>query len=240
MSDMNNSQADGNKIIFPDFTELWKEFYFKNEGAWANAFKEFVSTDTFVKMLDQSLTQHLSLEKTSRQNIDKLLELSAVPSKKDLARIAELVISVEEKVDNMDYQLLDNINSMADSLLNMIGLLEKNQQHYAAISEQNTELYNKINEVQTQNDQMQNQITEVMAQNTELQSQMGRIKTQLTDYKKQNTQLKAKLTDMNKNITAFNQKLMVINGNSDEVAKKARRNKDKVMPTEQTEYKQAP
>lgn len=25
MSEANNSQADGNKIVFPDFAELWKE-----------------------------------------------------------------------------------------------------------------------------------------------------------------------------------------------------------------------
>lgn len=63
MSEEKNSQADGNKIILPDFAELWKEIYFRTEGAWADAFKEFVSTDTFVKMLDQSLTQHLNLRK---------------------------------------------------------------------------------------------------------------------------------------------------------------------------------
>lgn len=244
MSDANDSQAAGNKIIFPDITELWKEMYFKTEGAWADAFKEFVSTDTFVKMLDQTLNQHLSLEKTSRQNVDKLFELSAAPSKKDLARIAELVISVEEKVDNLDYQLLDNVSRMADGLLAMSGLMEKNQQQFAALNAQNTELYEKINEIQMQNTEMQNQITNVIIQNAELQSQMGNmenqhsgVKTQLADLKKQNTQLKTQLTDMKKQVTAFNQKLTVINGKNEGVSKKTRSSNDKLMPTEQAEFK---
>ncbi len=180
MSEEKNSQADGNKIILPDFAELWKEVYFKTEGAWADAFKEFVSTDTFVKMLDQSLTQHLNLEKVSRQNMDKLFEMSGVPSKKDLSKIAELVISVEEKVDNMDYQVVDNINKMADSLLTMLGFMENSQQQMNAIKLQTTELDKKINEMHRQNTEMQTQVVAVKTQNTELQSLFTEAKTQNT------------------------------------------------------------
>lgn len=208
MSDGHNSQVDGNKIIFSDFTELWKELYFKNEGAWANAFKELVSTETFVKMLDQTLTQHLSLEKITRQNMNKLFELSSVPSKKDLARIAELVISVEEKVDNLDYQLLDNINRMADSLLTLTGLLEKNQQQFTAMNRQNSELNKQLAELQTHNTELHNQTDSIIASNIEM-------KAQLTDIKKQNIQFKSLLSDMKKQVAGLNQKLTVLNGVND-------------------------
>lgn len=178
MSEAKNSQTDGNKIIFPDFVELWKELYFKNEAAWADAFKEFVSTDTFVKMLDQSLNQHLSVEKINRQNMDKLLEHSALPSRKDLARIAELVISVEEKVDNLDYQLLDNIKLMADSLLTAIVLLEKNQQQFAVISMQNSEMKTELLDIKKQNTQLKKQITDMKKQMAAFDQKLTHINDQ--------------------------------------------------------------
>lgn len=241
MSDVNNSQADGKKIVFPDFAELWKELYFKTEAAWADAIKDFVSTDTFVKMLDQNLTQHLSLEKISSQTIDKLFEFSAVPSKKDLARIAELVISVEEKVDSLDYQVVDNMNTMADSLLMMSDLMEKNQQYFAAINAQNTELDKAITEVRGQHAVLQNQIGEVITQNADLIKQMGvlknqnsEMKTQLTEFKKQNSQLRTQLTDMKKQVTTFNQKLTVLNGKGESSNKKSRGN-DRSIPSAQAE-----
>lgn len=215
MSEGHNSQADGNKIIFPDFSELWKDLYFKNESAWADAFKKFVSTETFVKMLDQTLAQHLSLEKIAKQNMDKLFGLSSAPSKQDIARIAELVISVEEKVDSLDYQLLDNINRMADSLLTLTGLLEKNHQQFTVINRQNTELFARIKEVQAQNIELYKQLTESHTHNTELHSQMDSVKAQLTDIKKQNTQFKSLLTDMKKQVAGLNQKLTVLNGVND-------------------------
>lgn len=162
-----NSQADGNKIIFPDLAELWKEIYFKTEGAWAEACKEFVSTETFVKMLDQTLNQHLSIEKITRQNLDRIYEVSSLPSKKDLARIAELVISVEEKVDNLDFQLVENINKMADSLLGMLKLMEKNQEQLKVIEAQNTELQNQIQAIKKQNADMKKQITALKNLKTE-------------------------------------------------------------------------
>jgi polyhydroxyalkanoic acid synthase PhaR subunit len=168
MSEETNSQ-DGNKIIFPDFAELWKELYFKTESAWADAFREYISTDTFVKMLDQSLNQHLSIEKITRQNIDKLFEYGVVPSKKDLARVAELVISVEEKVDYLDDQLVDNINKMADSLLRMLTFLEAGQKQISAMKEQ-------IAEVSKQN-------ADIKKQNVELKNQLNELKAQLTSKK---------------------------------------------------------
>lgn len=184
MSEKTNSQADGNKIIFPDFAELWKELYFKTESAWADAFREFVSTDTFVEMLDQSLNQHLSIEKVTRQNIDKLFEYGAMPSKKDLARVAELVISVEEKVDNLDFQLVDNINRMAGSLLNMLPFLEANQK--------------QINELKEQIQDVSKQNAEIKKQNTAMKTQLNELKKQLTAEPKNPVSAEKMETSQNK------------------------------------------
>lgn len=108
------------EIHIPDFSEAWKEMYFKTEAAWAEAFKELISTQTFVTLINKTLDQNLSNEKVNRQIMDKYMEMSPVPSKKDIARVAELVISLEEKIDGMEFQFNHVMSSMADSLLKIV------------------------------------------------------------------------------------------------------------------------
>lgn len=108
------------EIHIPDFTEAWKEIYFKTEAAWAEAFKELISTQTFVTMINKTLDQNLSNEKVNRQIMDKYMEMSPVPSKKDIARVAELVISLEEKIDGLEFQFSRLMSSMADSLIKIV------------------------------------------------------------------------------------------------------------------------
>jgi len=106
-------------IQFPDIMELWKKNYFKTEEALTNAGKEFVSSKVFVDMLDNMRDQYLSYHKVSTQYMDQYFENNPVPSKKDIARVAELVIALEDKIDNLDIQLTDNVNSIAKSLIKL-------------------------------------------------------------------------------------------------------------------------
>ncbi|MGI5911745.1 MAG: hypothetical protein ACOX6E_04075 [Syntrophomonadaceae bacterium] len=147
MSEDDKSTTQDNssdKIIFPDFTELWKEFYFKTEDAWSEAFKEFVSSQSFVKLLNQTLNQQLFWKNISNQFLDNLSEASCIPSKKDLANIAELVISVEEKVDTIDYQMVNNSSEIRDILLNISNILEETQKEMMIIKNELNDLYKKF------------------------------------------------------------------------------------------------
>lgn len=147
MSEDDKSTTQDNssdKIIFPDFTELWKEFYFKTEDAWSEAFKEFVSSQSFVKLLNQTLNQQLLWKNISDKGLDNLSETSNIPSKKDLASLAELVISVEEKVDTIDYQLINNLTEISNSLYKIANALEKNQKEITQIKTKLNTMNKKI------------------------------------------------------------------------------------------------
>lgn len=121
------------EILMPDFSDLWKEMYFRMEETWANAMKEVISTKTFVDYLDKVLEYNLNTEKVIRQSLDKYMEHVPVPSKKDVARVAELVISMEEKIDVLEFEFLKNFETMAESLLKMINLQEKLQAEISAL-----------------------------------------------------------------------------------------------------------
>ncbi|SHG52971.1 polyhydroxyalkanoic acid synthase, PhaR subunit [Thermosyntropha lipolytica DSM 11003] len=123
------------EIFMPDFSDVWKEMYFRMEEVWANAVKEVISTKTFVDYLDKVLEYNLNTEKLVRQSIDKYMEHAPVPSKKDVARVAELVISMEEKIDVLEFEFMRNLETMAESLLKMINLQEKMQTEIASLKE---------------------------------------------------------------------------------------------------------
>ncbi len=119
--DTKNTTVDYEDLIkVPDLVELWKKIYFQTEDACAAVSKEFVASKTFIDMLDQARDQYLSYHKLSEQFLDQYYANNPVPSKKDIARVAELVIALEDKVDNLDIQITDNINIMAKSLIKLV------------------------------------------------------------------------------------------------------------------------
>ena len=122
-------------IKFPDLSELWKEIYFKNEEAMANAAKEVITTQTFTQMLNQMREQYLLHEKVTKQNLDKIIEKYPLPSKKDIARIAELIIALEDKVDNFDHLFVGNINAIANSMLKFVNFQEKFNNEISSLRE---------------------------------------------------------------------------------------------------------
>ena len=116
----NNESGPREKFFVPDYSELWKEWYFRMEDIWAEAFREFITTKSFVNMMNSTLEQYLFNEKLSRQNMDRFLESSPFPTKNDVARVAELAVSLEEKIDNLEFNVLSSLESMADSLLKLV------------------------------------------------------------------------------------------------------------------------
>ena len=121
------------EIFIPDLVNLYKELYTINENSWAEVVKNIITKDTFVQTLDNTLDNYFSNENIIRQNMDKLFERRAFPSKKDIARIAELIIAVEEKVEFLDYQLVDAVKSMADSMGVMADVQKKTSEDVAAL-----------------------------------------------------------------------------------------------------------
>lgn len=145
-------KEEAEEIMMPDFTELWKEMYFKNEAAVVEAFKEFISTQTFVGFINNSLEQHLSYEKVLRQSIDKYMEMTPVPSKKDISRVAELVISLEEKIDVMEYQFSNTMDSITNSLIKMVD-------HQAGLKDEIISLRQDLTKLEKKVDNLNKKIT---------------------------------------------------------------------------------
>ena len=137
----------GSNVSMPDIVELWKELYFNAEESWATATRELIASKSFIKVLDQIRDQYLSFHKVSQQNMDQYLEVNPLPSKKDVARIAELIIGLEDKVDDFDLHFYDNITKITNSIIRLVDYQEVMKQEIAELKEQTASINKKLDTI---------------------------------------------------------------------------------------------
>lgn len=116
------SDSAQDALQMPDLMELWKKIYFSTEETWSRSARDFVASDIFIQMLQEIKDQYLSAHKVSTAYMDKYFESNPVPSKKDIARVAELVIALEDKIDALDLQFANNLDSIARSFMKMVDI----------------------------------------------------------------------------------------------------------------------
>ena len=63
----------------------------------------------------------MSFYKATNQNMDRFFANHPMPTKKDIARVCELVVAVEEKVDNLESDLSANMAGLASNLIRLGG-----------------------------------------------------------------------------------------------------------------------
>jgi polyhydroxyalkanoic acid synthase PhaR subunit len=81
---------------------FFKQWYDATNETWAKAVGEFIGTDRFMQGVRQSLENYSSFTRTFRHSSEEYLKTLQLPTRSDLARVAELVVNLEEKVDRID------------------------------------------------------------------------------------------------------------------------------------------
>ncbi len=92
--------------------ETWRELYDKNERAWSAALEEAMGSPEFGESSGKMLETMLAAQKSVRDNMRTYLESMNVPTREDIARLGELVIGLEEKVD----QVVDRLDAIDDAV----------------------------------------------------------------------------------------------------------------------------
>jgi polyhydroxyalkanoic acid synthase PhaR subunit len=86
----------------PDPFELWRQIYETNERAWNAVLERTVNNPAFAESSGKILETFLSAQKTVRDNMRMYLEQVNLPTREDISRLGELIVSLEEKVDQLD------------------------------------------------------------------------------------------------------------------------------------------
>jgi len=82
--------------------EMWRKFYEANETAWTKAAQETTSSEAFAEMQGRMLETFLAFQKGARDAMNTQLATLNLPSRDDVARLGELILGLEEKVDQLD------------------------------------------------------------------------------------------------------------------------------------------
>jgi polyhydroxyalkanoic acid synthase PhaR subunit len=95
--------------------ELWRQIYETNERAWNAVLERTVNNPAFAESSGKILETFLSAQKTVRDNMRSYLEQINLPTREDIARLGELIVSLEEKVDQLDDRLANLERSITAS-----------------------------------------------------------------------------------------------------------------------------
>ncbi|AGL02932.1 hypothetical protein [Desulfoscipio gibsoniae] len=122
-----NQHTYNGQSEFPNPLEIWKQMYYLTEKSWSKTVNSIISTDSASKSLVQFMNLYLDYEKIFRKGMDQYFEAAPVPSKKDIARVAKLVIGVEDKVDDLESNIEKNMTRLVSNLALLVDNLELKQ-----------------------------------------------------------------------------------------------------------------
>jgi len=89
----------------PDPFALWKQIYDANERAWNGALEQAMSTPAYAESQGKVLEALLNAQKIVRDGTRSHLEALNLPTREDIARLGELIVALEEKIDQLDDRL---------------------------------------------------------------------------------------------------------------------------------------
>ena len=110
---------EGAKESFPlDPVTFFREWYNAASETWSKATESPVGSEQFMELNKRFLESYATFLKTFRQANEEYLRNLQLPTRSDLAGVAELVVALEEKIDRIEDTLE---NSGADQPLSTIG-----------------------------------------------------------------------------------------------------------------------
>lgn len=85
---------------------VWKSMYSEMEPTLAKSIEKWLESDEYAAISGQMLSVSLQMEHLMRKNAEQLLKTYNVPTNKDFARIMDLIIGLEAKVDGIEERLI--------------------------------------------------------------------------------------------------------------------------------------
>ncbi len=98
----------GNAGQETDPFETWRQLYDANERAWTVALEQAMGRAEYDEASGKMLQTMLAAQKSVRDSMRSYLETMNVPTREDIARLGELVVGLEEKID----QVVDRLDAI--------------------------------------------------------------------------------------------------------------------------------
>lgn len=104
---------------------FFKQWYDATNEAWSTLVGEVIGTEKFMDVSSEFLKTYASFYGTMRRANEEFFRNLQLPTRSDIARVAELVVNLEEKVDQIDSDLEDFEDGAGSGLSQVPDVLEK-------------------------------------------------------------------------------------------------------------------
>jgi len=102
-------------ILPKDPFTFFKEWYDTTSETWAEVVDDMLSSEKFIESSSPFLEVYATFMKTLRHANEEYFRSLQIPTRSDVARVAELVVTLEEKVDKIE----DVVEDIEDGYANM-------------------------------------------------------------------------------------------------------------------------
>ena len=102
-----DTKTQGGKNMAADPFTLFKQWYDATAESWSKAVGEAIATEQFASALGNFLDSFVSFTIMFRRANEQYYSNLQLPTRSDIARVARLVVNLEEKVDRIEDALMD-------------------------------------------------------------------------------------------------------------------------------------
>ncbi|AMA72435.1 MULTISPECIES: hypothetical protein [Aneurinibacillus] len=99
-----------------DPVQMWKSWYDLVEKTFGKTIDDFIKTTEYASMIGEYQKWFFYSQEQYKKMVDQILNENNLPSKEEIARVAQLVIQLEEKVEKLDERLDDEILSTLNEI----------------------------------------------------------------------------------------------------------------------------
>ncbi|WP_368042550.1 polyhydroxyalkanoic acid synthase subunit PhaR [Ectobacillus sp. JY-23] len=98
-----------------DPMKAWKDAYDQTEKYWGKTLNETLKTEEYSAWMGSVLDMNLFYQKMINDVTKGYLEKMNIPTQEDIARVASLIVNLENKVDRIEEFLEDKIDGLEQS-----------------------------------------------------------------------------------------------------------------------------
>jgi polyhydroxyalkanoic acid synthase PhaR subunit len=95
--------------------KVWKQLYFSAEDTMSSNVKKAVNTGEFANGIEFILNSYLQYLKMHNEYISRYMKDSPFSSKYDVARVAELVVALENKLDGLESDFGEKLSDIENN-----------------------------------------------------------------------------------------------------------------------------
>jgi len=139
---------------------FFKEWYDATSETWSKVVGDLIGTEKFMEMVSQFLESYVSFIRTFNQASVEYFSRLQLPTRWDIARVAELVVNVEDKVDRLDNEFenfQDTYNSQltkGEATSQLLGRLESVESNVTVLPAAVESLEKRLDRVEGKLDQL--------------------------------------------------------------------------------------